>query len=115
MSGAPSWVEGLPTKDGLYWLAGEDQGGWPCVSLFRLEYLSPVGSPAQPFKGVPPEEMAEAMQAYLAALEPVWTRIDIAGCASERSAPWKATHYCAVAMPLHPSKAAASSPPESLS
>ena len=26
----------LPDESGLYWAAGEDDGGWPCVSLFEV-------------------------------------------------------------------------------
>jgi len=49
------WKTGpLPEVEGLYWCAGEDQGGYPCISAFRrtCRHATPF-DPAHPMREIP--------------------------------------------------------------
>jgi hypothetical protein len=42
------WTKGPPTKEGTYWIAVEDQGGWPCIVLCVVEKRMIEGAPQPP-------------------------------------------------------------------
>lgn len=91
------WTTEPPTKAGIYWILGE-VGGWPAISLFRVEPMPlPDGPPGPPYAGC--EDVLAAARAYADAMVLHYTRIDMPGCATRPAAPWRAIAYLKVDEP----------------
>lgn len=86
-----AWTPGdtLPDEPGFYWAAGEDDGGWPCVSLFE------VGCMPDPAQG----EVSPLDMRFI----PATRRADIAGCRWMPSlSVRRMSHWARCPAPTHP-------------
>lgn len=89
------WQTGpLPEEEGLYWCAGEDQGGYPCTSAFRrTARFSEPFDPENPLREIPLVWGCQRIDPGIGHGVGEWTRGDL---------PWGTIAWQRIEEPRHP-------------